>query len=59
MRGCECAVQHVYKEKNLCVDALAKLGADQLEEILVVNEPLAEIRGLLIADMLGMSRERV
>ncbi|CAL5387082.1 unnamed protein product [Camellia sinensis] len=59
MRGCECSVQHVYKEKNLCVDALAKLGADQLEEILVVNEPLAEIRGLLIADMLGMSRERV
>ncbi|KAL7222427.1 hypothetical protein ACSBR1_024175 [Camellia fascicularis] len=58
MRGCECTMQHVYKEGNLCADALAKFGIDQPEEILVVNEPPAVIREFLIADMVGMSRER-
>ncbi|KAL7218975.1 hypothetical protein ACSBR2_012110 [Camellia fascicularis] len=43
-RGCECTIQHVYKEGNLCADALAKLGAAQPKEMLVVNEPPIEIR---------------
>ncbi|GMP67668.1 hypothetical protein CsSME_00027579 [Camellia sinensis var. sinensis] len=56
--GYQCTAQHVYREGNLCADALAKLGAAQLEDILVVYDPPAEIRELLVADMLGMGRER-
>ncbi|CAL5419769.1 unnamed protein product [Camellia sinensis] len=58
MRGCECTVQRVYKEGNLCADALAKFGATQPKEILVVNEPPAGIKEFLVADMIGMSCER-
>ncbi|GMP39345.1 hypothetical protein CsSME_00010214 [Camellia sinensis var. sinensis] len=50
--------QHIWKQGNLCTDALAKLGADQSEEMLVVNEPPAELRSYLLADLLGISRER-
>ncbi|CAL5415798.1 unnamed protein product [Camellia sinensis] len=57
-RGCQCTVQHVWKEGNLCADALAKFGAQQPEDMLVVNKPPAEIRSLLISDMIGLSRER-
>lgn len=58
MRGCECTVQYVFKEGNLCADTLAKLGAEQPEDILVVNEQSAEIWSLLVADIIGRARER-
>ncbi|KAL7172538.1 hypothetical protein ACSBR2_032095 [Camellia fascicularis] len=57
-RGCECTIQHIWKQGNLSVDALAKLGADQPEDMLVVNEPLAELRSYLMTDMIGVSREK-
>lgn len=53
MRGCECTVQHILKG-HLCTNTLAKLGAEQPEDILVVNEPPVEIKSLLS----GRSRER-
>ncbi|CAL5413457.1 unnamed protein product [Camellia sinensis] len=56
--GCQCTVQHIYREGNLCADAMAKLGAEQPEDILVVNDPPAEIRELLVSDMVGIARER-
>ncbi|XP_028069972.1 uncharacterized protein LOC114272460 [Camellia sinensis] len=58
IRGCECTIQHIWKEGNLCADALAKFGAEQLEDILVVNEPPAAIRSLLMRDMIGLSSEQ-
>ncbi|XP_028051173.1 uncharacterized protein LOC114255822 [Camellia sinensis] len=57
MRGCKCTVQHVFKKGNLCANALAKFGAEQPEDILVVNKPLVEIRRLLIVDIVSRSRE--
>ncbi|KAF5934299.1 hypothetical protein HYC85_030470 [Camellia sinensis] len=58
LRGYQCTVQHVWKAGNLCADALAKFGAQQPEDMLVVNEPPAEIRSLIISDMIFLSRER-
>ncbi|CAL5347898.1 unnamed protein product [Camellia sinensis] len=58
LRGCECEVIHVMREGNTCANALVKLGAEQPEDLLVVNEPPAEIRSLLVADMLGVGRVR-
>ncbi|XP_028078092.1 uncharacterized protein LOC114279985 [Camellia sinensis] len=52
LKGCNCTVQHVWKEANLCADALAKLRAAQPEDMLVVKEPPVEIRSLLVDDML-------
>ncbi|CAL5412022.1 unnamed protein product [Camellia sinensis] len=57
--GCQCTAQHAYRKGNLCADALAKLGTAQPEDILVVNDPSAEIKKLLVADMLQLGRERV
>ncbi|CAL5347381.1 unnamed protein product [Camellia sinensis] len=57
-RGCECTIHHIYKEGNLCADPLAKFGAEQPKDILVVNDPPQEIQCYLVADMIGLSRER-
>ncbi|CAL5373274.1 unnamed protein product [Camellia sinensis] len=57
LRGCQCTVQHVWKEGNLCADALEKFGAQQPEDVMVVNEPPVEIQSLLVVDMIGLSRE--
>ncbi|CAL5344275.1 unnamed protein product [Camellia sinensis] len=58
MQGCACEIKHILREGNTCADALAKFGAEQPEDLLLVNEPPMEIRGLLVADILGVSRER-
>ncbi|CAL5430408.1 unnamed protein product [Camellia sinensis] len=55
---CECIIQPIMKQENFCATALAKLGADQPEDMLVVNEPPAELRSYLMADMIGIQRER-
>ncbi|CAL5365392.1 unnamed protein product [Camellia sinensis] len=52
LRGCECTVQHVRRGGNICADNLAKLGANQPLELLIVNEPPDEIRHALVADLL-------
>ncbi|GMP31155.1 hypothetical protein CsSME_00005487 [Camellia sinensis var. sinensis] len=52
LRGCECIVQHVRRGGNICADDLAKLGANQPLELLIVNEPPDEIRHALVADLL-------
>ncbi|CAL5344898.1 unnamed protein product [Camellia sinensis] len=56
--GCQCTIKHIYREGNLCADAMAKLGAEQPENILVVNDPPAKIRELLVSDMVELARER-
>ncbi|CAL5417122.1 unnamed protein product [Camellia sinensis] len=58
MQGCACEIKYILREGNTCADALVKFGAEQPEDLLVVNEPPMEIRGLLVADILGVSRER-
>ncbi|KAL7253808.1 hypothetical protein ACSBR1_008199 [Camellia fascicularis] len=57
-RGCECTIHHIYKERNLCTNALAKFRAEQPEDILVVNEPQMEIQSYLVANLIGLSKER-
>ncbi|KAL7165267.1 hypothetical protein ACSBR2_041037 [Camellia fascicularis] len=54
----QCTVQHTYRDGNLCADAMAKLGSDQPEDILVVNDPPIEIKELLVFDMVGLARKR-
>ncbi|KAL7259307.1 hypothetical protein ACSBR1_005238 [Camellia fascicularis] len=39
LRGCECSVQYVWKEGNLYANFLAKMEANQPEEMLVMNDP--------------------
>ncbi|KAL7201150.1 hypothetical protein ACSBR1_032957 [Camellia fascicularis] len=38
---------------NGSTDGLAKLGANQVEPLVVMDEALEEIRGLVIVDMVG------
>ncbi|CAL5378534.1 unnamed protein product [Camellia sinensis] len=46
-------IQHVLREGNNSADGLAKLGATQAEPLVVMDEAPVEIRGLVIADMIG------
>ncbi|XP_028072274.1 uncharacterized protein LOC114274528 [Camellia sinensis] len=57
MRGCDCSIQHIRREANICADAMAKLGEYQPADLLIVNEPLEELRTLLVADIVHLSEE--
>ncbi|CAL5426888.1 unnamed protein product [Camellia sinensis] len=57
MRGCDCSIQHIRREANICADATAKLGEYQPADLLIVNEPPAELRPLLVADIVHLSQE--
>ncbi|KAL7265055.1 hypothetical protein ACSBR1_002914 [Camellia fascicularis] len=53
MQRCGYTIQHVLREGNNSADSLAKLGATQAEPLVVMDEAPVEIRGLVIADMVG------
>ncbi|GMP59729.1 hypothetical protein CsSME_00022890 [Camellia sinensis var. sinensis] len=54
MQRCGYIMQHVLREGNNSADGLAKLGANQAEPLVVLDEAPVEIRGLVIADMANM-----
>ncbi|XP_028096164.1 uncharacterized protein LOC114296042 [Camellia sinensis] len=49
------SIQHVKREGNKSADGLAKMGANQNEMLVVMDDPPKEIRGQLVADMVGQS----
>ncbi|KAL7260021.1 hypothetical protein ACSBR1_005811 [Camellia fascicularis] len=53
MQRCGYTIQHVLREGNNSADGLAKLGANQAEPLVVLDEAPVEIRGLVIVDMVG------
>ncbi|CAL5424608.1 unnamed protein product [Camellia sinensis] len=57
MRGCDCSIQHIRREANICADATAKLGEYQPADLLIVNEPPAKLRPLLVVDIVHLSQE--
>ncbi|KAL7200926.1 hypothetical protein ACSBR1_032779 [Camellia fascicularis] len=57
LRGCDCSIQHIKRDANICVDAMAKFGENQPAELLIVFEPPQEIRSMLIADIVHLSEE--
>ncbi|XP_028093920.1 uncharacterized protein LOC114294018 [Camellia sinensis] len=56
---CNCSIQHILREGNKCVDLLANMGADQLDPLVVVDEPLIAVRNQIVADMVGMAYRRI
>ncbi|XP_028070017.1 uncharacterized protein LOC114272492 [Camellia sinensis] len=57
MRGCDCTIQHIRRDANICADAMAKLGEYQPAELLIVQDPPAELRPLLVEDIVHLSME--
>ncbi|KAL7201937.1 hypothetical protein ACSBR1_033599 [Camellia fascicularis] len=53
MQTMKLPINHVLREGNGSADGLAKLRANQGEPLVVMDEALEEIRGLMIADMVG------
>ncbi|THG02666.1 hypothetical protein TEA_025378 [Camellia sinensis var. sinensis] len=53
MQRCGYGIHHVLRESNSSADGLAKLGANQVEPLVVMDEALEDIRGLVIADVVG------
>ncbi|KAL7183323.1 hypothetical protein ACSBR1_041910 [Camellia fascicularis] len=54
-----CKLQHVLRERNQCADGLAKLGADQTEQLVGTLNPPEEIHSLVRADSMGVEYPRV
>ncbi|KAF5932569.1 hypothetical protein HYC85_028740 [Camellia sinensis] len=55
IRRCGFSIQHVKREGNMSADGLAKMGVNQNEVLVVMEDPPEEIRGQLVADMVGQS----
>jgi len=47
-------LRHTLREDNMCPDFLAKLGTRSTSDLLIVLNPLAELRLLLTADSVGV-----
>ncbi|KAL7202139.1 hypothetical protein ACSBR1_033752 [Camellia fascicularis] len=52
---CGYTLQHVLREGNLSADGLAKIGADQDEPLVVMDDVPDGIRSQVVADMIGCS----
>ncbi|KAL7227509.1 hypothetical protein ACSBR1_022377 [Camellia fascicularis] len=59
IQHCSCTIQHIIWEANQCADKLTKLGADQLELLVVVEEPPVEVRSQILANMVVMVYRRL
>ncbi|XP_028081991.1 uncharacterized protein LOC114283389 [Camellia sinensis] len=59
IRRCNCSIQHILQEDNKCTYLLANMGADQLEPLVVVDEPPIVVRSQIVADMVGMAYRRI
>ncbi|XP_028102446.1 uncharacterized protein LOC114301680 [Camellia sinensis] len=56
---CNCSIQHILQEGNKCADMLTNMGADQMEPLVVVEEPPIAVRSQIVADMVRMSYRRI
>ncbi|KAL7262612.1 hypothetical protein ACSBR1_000886 [Camellia fascicularis] len=54
-----CSIQYIMQEANQCADKLANMGADQVEHLLVMEEPPLEVRSLIVADLVGTAFRRL
>ncbi|KAL7210803.1 hypothetical protein ACSBR2_013807 [Camellia fascicularis] len=59
LQRCNCSIQHIMREANQCADKLANMGADQVEHLLVMEEPPPEVRSLIVADVVGTAFRRL
>ncbi|CAL5366927.1 unnamed protein product [Camellia sinensis] len=59
LKRCRCSIQHILREGNQCADKLAKLGADQEEHLVVMEDPPEEVQSLVVADLLGREYQRL
>ncbi|CAL5424963.1 unnamed protein product [Camellia sinensis] len=57
MCGCDYTIQHIQRDAKICADAMAKLGEYQPAEFLIVQDPPAELRPLLVEDIVHLSME--
>lgn len=48
-----CTITHIYWGANECADFLARFGAKQLEDLMVINQPPLEMREFLNKDRLN------
>lgn len=49
---------HIYREANQSADHLARLGAEQAEDLVVTEESPQSVRHFVIEDVLGAGRYR-
>ena len=51
-------IMHTLREDNMCADAMAKIGVNQLEKLEVFHHVPSVVKGLLEADAMGISYPR-
>lgn len=58
LRGCQCTIETIPREANQCADALANLGVNQQEHLILKEDPPVSILSLLTADLLHVGSRR-
>lgn len=53
LRGTYSTLSHIFREANSCADHLARLGAEQLEDLVVTEESPQSVRYFVREDALG------
>ncbi|KAL7178090.1 hypothetical protein ACSBR2_031277 [Camellia fascicularis] len=58
-RRCNCTIRHIMREDNKCADLLANMGADQREQLVMVDGPLVGVRSQVVTNMIGTAYRRI
>lgn len=58
IRRCQCSIQLIVREGNMCADKLANLGANQDEPLVVTEDAPDDVRSLVVTDLLGIEYQR-
>lgn len=58
-RRCNCTIRHILREGNKCADLLANKGADQMEQLVMVDDPPAGVRSQVVAGLIGTAYRRL
>ncbi|GMP58876.1 hypothetical protein CsSME_00022384 [Camellia sinensis var. sinensis] len=58
LRRCQCSIEAIPRETNNSADAMANLGVNQQEHLIVLEDPPSSISVLSIADMMNVGSRR-
>lgn len=58
LRRCQCSIEAIPREANTSADAMANLGVNQQEHLIVIEDPPSSISALLVADMMHVGSRR-
>ncbi|GMQ04707.1 hypothetical protein CsSME_00050038 [Camellia sinensis var. sinensis] len=57
MKRCNCSLGHTLREGNRDADMLANMGVAQDEHVVILDDPLEDVKALVISNTIGVTKD--